>query len=225
MSDTGVGIDPAFLPHIFDRFSQEDPGQTRTHGGLGLGLTIVRHLVEAHGGTVQAVSAGKGKGSTFTVLLPLMQKTEERPAGEQAPPREGAGSIEGARILVVDDDSATREALVEVLSLDGAVVRSAESPAAAMKAFTEFRPELLVSDIAMPGEDGYGLIARVRALGPERGGDVPALALTALATTDDRQRALEAGFQAHMGKPVDVDRLVGTLATLLRPHRRAGSTR
>jgi two-component system CheB/CheR fusion protein len=219
--DTGLGIEPDFLPRIFNRFSQEERGQTRTHGGLGLGLAIVRYLVEAHGGTVQAESAGRGKGSTFTIWLPLMKKSEERVQDEKKlqSGEEVGGNIKGVRVLVVEDDPGSREALTEMLSLSGAVVRSAESAAMAMEVFTELRPEVLVCDIAMPEEDGYSLLGRIRALGPERGGDVPAIALTALAGAEDRRRAFEAGFQVHIAKPVDIDRLVRALTMLLKPPR------
>lgn len=215
--DDGAGIDPEFLPHIFDRFTQEDRRQTRVHGGLGLGLAIVRYLVEAHGGTVHAESRGRGKGSTFTVSLPLMRQSEAPPPREQMeqPALEAAADIRGARVLVVEDDPGTREVITEMLGLSGAEVRSAESAAAAMKLFESFRPGLLVCDIAMPGEDGYSLLGRIRALGPERGGDVPALALTALAGQEDRRRALDAGFQMHVAKPVDIERLVTAIARLL----------
>jgi two-component system, chemotaxis family, CheB/CheR fusion protein len=217
--DTGLGIEPDFLPHIFNRFSQEERGQTRTHGGLGLGLAIVRYLVEVHGGTVRAESAGRGKGATFTVSLPLMKKSEQRVLDKGLPSEQIVGNIEGARVLIVEDDPGTRDALTEMLSLSGAVVRSAESAAMAMELFTEFRPEVLVCDIAMPEEDGYSLLGRIRALGSERGGDVPALALTALAGAEDRRQAFEAGFQVHMAKPVDIDRLVTALTMLLKPPR------
>jgi len=145
------------------------------------------------------------------VLLPLLKAFAAPSEGAEGRPD---GSIRGARVLIVEDDPGTREALSEMLGLTGAVVRSADSAATAMKAFEEFRPELLVCDVAMPDEDGYGLLGRIRALGPERGGDVPALALTALAGDDDRRRAAEAGFQEHLAKPVDIDRLVAALAKL-----------
>jgi len=218
VADTGGGIEPDFLPHIFNRFSQEDRGQTRTYGGLGLGLAIVRYLVGAHGGTVHAESAGRGKGSTFTISLPLMKKSDARPGEKRGPAGpEVAGNVMGVHILVVEDDAGTREALTEMLTLSGAEVRSAESAAKAMALFEQSTPELLVCDIAMPDEDGYSLLRRIRALGPEHGGDVPALALTALAGQEDRLKAFEAGFQVHVAKPVDTDRLVAVLTRLLKP--------
>lgn len=215
VTDTGIGLEPDFLPHVFNRFSQEERGRTRTHGGMGLGLAIVRYLVEAHGGAVQAESAGKGQGSTFTVTLPLMKGTEVRLPGDGTE-HQGVGSIAGVRILIVEDDPGTREALAEMLQLGGAEVRSAGSAATAMEVFERFQPQLLVCDIAMPEEDGYLLLRRIRALGSERGGDVPALALTALAGPEDRRRALAAGFQLHLAKPVDIDRLVTGLTMLLK---------
>ncbi|MBX3185822.1 MAG: PAS domain-containing protein [Labilithrix sp.] len=225
VSDTGIGIEPTFLPEIFDRFSQEVRGQTRRHGGLGLGLAIVRYVVEAHGGSVEVESAGKGKGATFTVLLPLMTTTRPpAPEAEPAPLPLGAGQLENISVLVVEDDEGTRDALTEMLRLAGADVRGAESAARAMVMLETFRPLLLVCDIAMPEEDGYSLLRRVRALGPERGGDVPAIAVTALASEDDRSRALDAGFQVHVAKPVDVDRLVATIVELIRQRADHGET-
>jgi two-component system, chemotaxis family, CheB/CheR fusion protein len=225
VTDTGVGIESEFLAHIFNRFSQEDRGQTRAHGGLGLGLAIVQYLVEAHGGSVQAESAGKGQGATFTVSVPLMTKFEARhPRDEKdASAEEIIGSVKGVRILVVEDDPGTREALAEMLRLSGVDVQSAESVTAAMDLFEKFKPEILISDIAMPDDDGYSLLARVQALGSDRGGDVPALALTALASADDRRRAFEAGFGAHMAKPVDIDRLLAAVTKLLKPRRSSGA--
>jgi two-component system CheB/CheR fusion protein len=220
VSDSGIGIEPDFLPHIFDRFSQEDRGQTRSHGGLGLGLAIVRYLVEAHGGTIQAQSAGKKQGSTFTIVLPLMRRPSKPAAAsaqEELVPEEPAfGSIKDVRVLLVEDDPGTNEALTEMLGMSGAEVRSVDSAAKARPVFEEFRPDVLVCDIAMPDEDGYGLLGWIRSLGPQRGGDVPALALTALASEDDRRRAFAAGFQVHMAKPVDIDRLIAALTDLLK---------
>lgn len=212
--DTGTGIDPSFLPHVFQRFSQENREHTRTFGGLGLGLGIVRYVVEAHGGTVRAASEGKGKGATFTVRIPLLRGDAVREERKQATQESAVGSIEGTRVLIVEDDPGTRDALTQMLRSTGADVKSADSAAAGMKAFEEFRPDLLVCDIAMPDEDGYQLLGRIRTLGPERGGDVPALALTALAGDDDRRRAVEAGFQMHLAKPVDRKRLLAALARL-----------
>jgi len=209
------------LPHVFDRFSQADTSNTRLYGGLGLGLAIVRHLVEQHGGMIQADSPGPGKGATFSVTLPLMNLQREAangaaivfPAGANNGPRL-QHHIRDLRVLVVDDDVATQEAISEVLREMGAEVKVADSAANAMIVVAAFRPQLLLCDIAMPGEDGYGFIRRLRALGVDGGGGVPALALTALATDDDRQRSLAAGFQMHLTKPVDIDRLSEAVAEL-----------
>jgi CheY-like chemotaxis protein len=220
VSDTGQGIDAAFLPHVFDRFTQEDRTRTRAHGGLGLGLAIVHHLIEAHGGTIEAESAGRGKGSTFTVHIPLLLRAEELALETKPEPVTKGLNPDGicdARILIVEDDQDTREALTEILSRRGAVVKAAASVAQAMTLFGAFRPQLVVCDIAMPGEDGYSLLGRIRALGTEQGRDVPAVALTALASEDDRRRTEAAGFQVHLAKPVDVDRLVAALAGLRPP--------
>ena len=215
--DSGVGIEPSFLPNVFDHFSQEDRTHKRSYGGLGLGLGIVRSVVEAHGGVVRADSEGKGRGSTFTVELPLLSSPAVvAGAGEVLRSPAAADGIAGARILVVEDDPGTREALADMLGLSGAVVHAAESAAEAMAVFDEFEPELVVSDIAMADEDGYSLLGRIRARGDERGGDVPALALTALAGDDDRRRSAAAGFQVHMAKPVNFERLVAALAGLRR---------
>jgi two-component system CheB/CheR fusion protein len=214
VTDTGIGIEPGFVPHLFDRFAQEDRSQTRAHGGLGLGLAIVRYLVEAHGGTITAESAGKDRGATFTILLPLAE-SRPAPAPREEPTPAAHRGLAAIRVLLVEDDPGTREAMTEMLGLEGARVVAAESAAQAMSAFAGLRPELLVCDIAMPGEDGYSLLRRIRALGAARGGDVPALALTALASEDDRRHALDAGFQVHMAKPVDFARLVATLMRLL----------
>jgi len=222
VADTGIGIDPRFLPHVFDRFAQQDPTSTRTHGGLGLGLTIVRHLVEAHGGEVIADSPGTGRGATFSVSLPLMRpRQESSPAGgvpavgggngRWARP-EGAVPLQGVQILVVDDDTLTRDAIAEMLEQAGAAVQVVGSVNEAMRAMAQLRPGVLISDLAMPGEDGLSLIRHLR----KQGDRVPALALTALAGDEDRRRALEAGFQMHMAKPADIDRLIGAVTELAR---------
>ncbi len=233
VSDSGMGIDPSFLPHVFNRFSQEDGSNTRVYGGLGLGLAIVRHLVEAHGGTVTAESRGTGQGATFSVTLPLMtsfrddvedvQDVLRAPALDEssrlAVGREALDpppQLTGLRILVVDDDQGSRDVLGEVLSRVGAEVRVAASADEAMHVLEDFRPGVICSDIAMPGEDGYSFISRVRARGAARGGNVSALALTALAGEEDRRAALSAGFQMHLAKPVDVTRLLHAIADLWR---------
>ena len=219
VSDTGMGIDAGFLPHVFDRFTQEDSSNTRTYGGLGLGLALVRHLVALHDGTAKAESPGAGKGSTFSISLPLVAIREGVTDGKGhvlAQPqwdglrRAGAdyGLLGDLRILVVDDDRATRETVAEMLGRMGAQVRMAESAAEGMTAVQSFQPKLLVCDVAMPGEDGYTFMRKVRALAPEAGGNIAALALTALAGPEDRRTALSAGFQLHLAKPVDIDRLI-----------------
>ena len=222
--DTGVGIEADFLPRIFDVFSQAGPTKS---GGLGLGLAIVRHVVEHHHGTVEAASPGAGQGATFTVTLPTLVNAGVRadlaelerlrdgePARESAQPLD----LQGVRILVVEDDPETREPLMEMLTATGAEVRTAASAAEAMQIFEEFRPQLLLSDIGMPTEDGHSLMRRIRALGPARGGDVRAMALTAMASTKDREQALAAGFNMHIAKPIGFDELADALLALL--HRR-----
>jgi len=216
VGDTGIGIEPEFLPHVFRRFAQEDGTTVRRYGGLGLGLAIVRDLVEAHGGTVHGESEGKGRGSTFSVFLPLRdasyapEEASSSPGRSRSQPRPRTASsreaLRGLRVLVVEDDPGCRDAVVEMLGEVGAEVRASASAGDAMLAFGEFRPDVLLCDIAMPGEDGYSLIRRVRALTPAQGGDVPAIALTALAGITHR-RALAAGFQHCLTKPVDIDDL------------------
>ncbi len=217
VKDTGMGIAPAFLPHVFARFTQEDATNARVHGGLGLGLAIVRHIVEAHGGTIVADSPGPKLGATFTVCLPIM--TDGQPLPARAPSKTARepgerGELHDLRVLVVDDDAHAREAIVSALEAAGAEVRTADSGGQAMIAVVEFRPHVLVSDVAMPGEDGYSLIKRIRALGRGGGGDVPALALTALAGSENHRRALTAGFQMHLAKPIDIDHLVDAVVEL-----------
>ena len=221
VSDQGAGIEPEFLPHMWSHFTQEDSSNTRGYGGLGLGLAIVHHLVQVHGGTVSAESAGKDQGATFLVTHPGVQRASAAAAlrsvtaGFIPEVRHGNGTdtrrLRGLKILLVDDDAGLREAVAALLGETGAVVRSAGSAEEALATLTEFAPDILLSDIAMPGEDGYSLIRRVRALGAEQGGNVPAIALTALAGENDRQRVLAAGFQGYLSKPVDLDHLAEAL--------------
>jgi PAS domain S-box-containing protein len=224
VSDNGAGIAPEFLPYVFDRFRQADQRTTRQHGGLGLGLAIVRHLVELHGGTVRAESPGEGQGSTFMVLLPVAPvyrsiNKEERvhSAARDTLPSYGCPDrLDGLRVLAVDDEADTRELLKAGLGQCGAEVTAVGSAAEALEAMVAAVPDLLISDIGMPGEDGYELIRRVRALTVEGGGKVPAIALTAYARVEDRMQALRAGYQMHVPKPVELAELVAVAASLMR---------
>jgi two-component system CheB/CheR fusion protein len=215
VSDTGIGIDAEFVSQVFARFSQRDTSITRKYGGLGLGLALVRHLVELQGGTVEANSPGLDQGATFSVTFPWVPVSDV--AAKELAARQfheldrpvrvnHHDSLAGLRILIVDDDRRTREAVHEVLQLTGAQVELAASAAEGMIAIDAFKPQVILCDIAMPVEDGYTFIRKLRAR--EAGGaSIPALALTALAARDDRRRALAAGFQLHLAKPVDIDRL------------------
>ena len=221
VSDTGVGIDRQFLPFVFDRFSQASTASERKHGGLGLGLAIVRHLVELHGGTVLAESDGEDKGATFTVSLPVRAIREDvldaermAEAPDSAAGLADAALLTGLRVLVLDDEPETRELLSTMLSQRGAEVVTCASAAEAFERVEAWRPSIVVSDISMPDEDGYRFIRRVRGLPPERGGKVPAVALTAFARSEDRLRALRAGFQMHVPKPVEAAELIMVVASL-----------
>ena len=217
VSDTGKGIDPAFLPHVFAPFRQADASTTRDHGGLGLGLAIVRQLAELHGGTVRAESDGVNRGSRFIVVLPA-QQTTPAPAPDSGRHRAAAGSappdLGGVRVMVVDDDRDARELLTATLGYYGADVTAAESAAEALVLLPEVRPDVLLTDIGMSGEDGYSFINRVRALPPDRGGLIPAVAITAYATAGDRARAMSSGFQLHVPKPFDPIDLARTVQRL-----------
>jgi CheY-like chemotaxis protein len=229
VTDTGVGIEPQFLPYVFDRFRQADSTSTRKYSGLGLGLAIVRHVVEMHGGTVAASSPGKGQGATFTVRFPraspdiLLPPDRRPPEGEVKPAMplqrsEVALTLSGVRVLVVDDDLDALEMITMSLQSRGAEVIAASSVAEAIRAFEHALPDALVSDLAMPEHDGYELIEQIRRRGAARGGNVPAVALTAYARVEDRVRALTAGFQMYVPKPVDANELVAVVANLTHPY-------
>ena len=224
VSDTGQGISHDFLPHVFDRFRQADQKTSRQHGGMGLGLAIVRHLVEMHGGTVSANSEGEGKGATFTVSLPIAPVYQVDPSGGRVhpaardllPPNDVTDRLDELRILVVDDEADTRELLRQGLEFCGATVSVAGSAAEAVEAITMKMPDILISDIGMPGVDGYDLIRQIRRLPAGKGGKVPAIALTAYTRTEDRLQALRAGYDMHVPKPVELAELVAVAASVVR---------
>jgi CheY-like chemotaxis protein len=216
VTDSGQGIDHEFLPRVFDRFLQADSSTTRSYGGLGLGLAIVRHLVELHGGTVWADSDGPGKGATFSAKFPLLaeriQPITLSHSGETS--RSEFLSLDGLRILLVDDEPEARQIISTVISRTGAEVKTCESVGEALETMSHWKPDVLMSDIAMPGEDGYSLISKVRSLPREEGGDIPAAAFSAYARDEDRKRALDAGYQMHIAKPVSSGQLVTMIARL-----------
>jgi CheY-like chemotaxis protein/anti-sigma regulatory factor (Ser/Thr protein kinase) len=223
ITDSGVGIEPQFLPYLFERFRQADSSSTRRYGGLGLGLAIVRHVVEMHGGRVSASSSGGGHGSRFKITLPLMpiaplpefSTSEPKPDTPAAAASQGkVHALDHVRVLVVEDDPDTLDLLKAVLDDSGADVATAASVREALDTFELWRPDVLVSDLAMPERDGYQLIGEVRARGSDRGGNTPAVALTAYARIEDQRRALAAGFQMHIAKPVAPKELITALASL-----------
>ncbi|HEY0725154.1 MAG TPA: ATP-binding protein, partial [Pyrinomonadaceae bacterium] len=222
VSDSGVGISKEFLPYVFDRFRQADASTTRIHGGLGLGLSIVRQLVDLHGGNISVQSEGEGKGATFTITLPFVGVVSNHQEAESVEPAQGdefvsfdgLPSLVGLKVLVVDDEIDTRELISEVLKECGSEVVLSASAAEALDALEQHRPDILISDLGMPDEDGYSLISKIRSLPPERGGQIPAAALTAYARAEDRMRVLRSGFQFHLPKPVDSAELVTVVASL-----------
>ncbi len=221
VTDTGRGIAPEFLPHVFDRFRQEDASSTRSHGGLGLGLDISKQLVELHGGTIEVHSDGEGKGATFTVHLPL-RKMKSAAAERSSTPNTGAAkpaaasSLKGLKILLIEDEPETRRALSILLQQAGAEVDGVDSAPAAFDAYTSTKPDLILSDIGLPGEDGCSLLQRIRQREKTKGTTpVTAVALSAFTRDEDRLRAIQSGFQRHLGKPIDPEQLIDTLCSLL----------
>jgi hypothetical protein len=221
VQDNGAGIEPAVLPHIFDRFWQGESGPTRRHGGLGIGLSVVKSLVEIHGGTVQAASPGPGQGSAFTVMLPVAVMREQDVSGfeREASAKARHHELRGVRVLAVDDDPDTVAVISRVLSAYGAQVATAHNAEAAIRLLGAEPFDVLLSDIGMPGEDGYHLIGRVRELEKPRG-DIPAASVTAFARGRDRERALMAGFDAHLTKPVEPGELIAVVLALLKRKER-----
>ena len=221
--DSGIGIEAQFLPQVFDRFRQADSSTTRSHGGLGLGLSIARQLVELHGGSIQAASQGLGTGATFVVCLPLavLRPQLDRAHPATATTRDSATGpqldldLHGVRILIIDDEPDARELVEQMLSACGAAVHTAGSAREALALFELVRPDLLLSDIGMSERDGYQFIQDVRKLAPERGGKTPAIALTAFARSEDRTRAMVAGYQVHLAKPVEPRELLATVGSLV----------
>ncbi|HTU24035.1 MAG TPA: ATP-binding protein [Pirellulales bacterium] len=219
VTDTGQGIDPAVLPYVFERFRQGDSSTARKYGGLGLGLSIVKHLVELHGGTATAHSAGAGQGATFILNLPIRSiHPVEPPAEPSAATAAGSAhpsiSLKGLRVLVVDDEPDARELVKKLLMQHDADVTLASSAEEALQLFDGHPPDVILSDVGMPERDGYDLIREIRGREESQGGKVPAAALTALARAEDRKRAMLAGFQGHITKPVDPGELVAVVATL-----------
>jgi len=220
VSDTGEGIPAEFLPHVFDRFSQADSTLIRAHGGLGVGLAIVRYIVELHGGRVNVESLGKGRGSTFTVFLPITNVETARKV-KKAKPRflRTAPNLQDLRLLLVDDEPDARELITLMLQQEGAVVTAAESSREALEILNANPPDVLISDIAMPGENGYVLLEKLRDMEHELGRPpTPAIALTAFARDEDRKHALQVGFAAHIAKPIEIEKLVSVILGIASKH-------
>src|SRR5215510_13044121 len=225
VKDTGIGIDPRFLPHVFDRFRQADASSTREYGGLGIGLAIVRHIVEMHGGSVSASSPGKGRGATFMIRLPLISTARLAPrsgsraespaaAAKERKIPENGHRLDGVRVLLVEDNPDTLDMLKFIFDESGAEVIPTTSVDDALDALDRLRPDALVSDIAMPDRDGYDLIREIRSREPEQDGKIPAVAVTAYVRAEDRVRVLAAGFQMHIAKPIDPEELIAVVASL-----------
>jgi CheY-like chemotaxis protein/anti-sigma regulatory factor (Ser/Thr protein kinase) len=229
VSDSGQGIAPEFLPFVFDRFRQEDSSSTRTHNGLGLGLAIVRHLAELHGGSVEAISDGIDRGATFTITLPCSAtNASTAPSAETAAAaahqvtngdksqEKSETELNGVRVLIVDDDADTCEMLTFALNQRGAEAQASATVSDAFTSIAEWHPDVLLTDINMPGEDGYALINKLRASNSENGAHIPVIALTAMARQEDSEQALMAGFQLHLSKPVDIQELTEAIANLTK---------
>jgi signal transduction histidine kinase/CheY-like chemotaxis protein len=228
VADSGIGIEPAFLPHVFEPFKQAMEGPMRRHAGLGLGLSIVRHIIELHGGEITASSEGAGRGTRFEIVLPLLGTgavTSPAPPGysdvTDGPGSAPFGRLDRIRVLLVDDEPTANEATETLLDSCGAEVRVAGSAAQALQVIDTWKPDVLISDIAMPEEDGYVLIKRIRARNSRQGGDTPAVALTAYASPGDRVNILAAGFQMYLVKPADPGELVAVVASLATPKGRS----
>jgi CheY-like chemotaxis protein len=226
-SDSGIGIEASFLPHVFEPFQQAMGGSMRRHGGLGLGLSIVRHIVELHGGEIHAESAGLDQGAKFTLKFPILVTAsasagpvQRHPVARDTLAEVSHGRLDGVRVLVVDDEPNASEALTVLFDSCGAEVRAAGSASEALATFDQWRPDILVSDIAMPGEDGYSLIRRIRQRPRGDGGDIPALALTAYAKIEDRVSILSSGFQMYLSKPANPTELVAVVVSLVHGRSR-----
>ena len=216
VSDTGQGISSSFLPHIFERFRQEDASASRRYMGLGLGLAIIHHIVELHGGHINAYSAGEGKGATFTLSLPLVDQEFTVPIQDSVHAVKQEAILGGTRILVVEDDEDVRDTLAAALQLAGAEVAVAAGATEALAVAPQFQPTVLVSDIGMPDEDGYVLLEKLRTFEKQQGRKpIPAIALTGYAQPEDVERTRKAGYQSHLAKPVELDRLTDEIRRLL----------